>query len=716
MIDTVTLRIADPVTFQIIRHRMDNIIDEAIIALKNVSASPITTEGHDLMVSLFTTDGELMLGGVGFLHHLTSAAQSVKHLIGYLGEDPGIFEDDVFFFNDSYTGALHPPDVYIISPIHYEGVLRGFVANFVHMTDIGAMSPGGFVPEAKDTYAEGFQTKGLKIVERGKPRRDVIDTILNQVRDPDMSLMDMKSQMAANHVAKTRLQDLFAEYGVDVVEQVSKQLISQSESLMRERLRSLPDGCWWVRQYVDTDHGAYRVVLKATKEDDRLLYDFTGSDLQAPIGINCSYWATVGGLFAPLFPLLAWDITWNEGVTRPVEVIAPEGTVVNCTRPAPLSIATVSMINTVNNLSTVVLSKMLGASEQYNDRASAIWYGAHASVTTFGRKEDGSWFTASLTDAFTGSGGASAVKDGVDLGGELPNPLSRWANVEHHELRTPLIYLFRRAVPDSGGPGKFRGGLSHEFGFIPHGAGGNPMGLVRFGKGSKVPMSYGIFGGYPGCNTGYSTFGSANVDEWPRELAAIRSETREDNQWGTVELLPGDMQYMRLPAGGGYGDPLDRAPEVLVTDIEEGKVSTTCATEIYGVVFVQAGTVDDAATARRRAELRASRLGIDVAQLRPHVEVPRTRFRLSECLQKTDAGETQCTACGLVIAPKESHWKEQAVERRSPTSIAGPARESADEFSLLESFCPGCATVLDVEVTNGQDSALHDEIWKWPSS
>jgi N-methylhydantoinase B len=710
----MTQHMTDPVTFQIIRHRMDNIIDEAIIALKNVSASPITTEGHDLMVSLFTADGELMLGGVGFLHHLTSASQSVKHLIGYLGEDPGIFEDDVFFFNDSYTGALHPPDVYMISPIHYEGALTGFVANFVHMTDIGAMSPGGFVPDARDTYSEGFQTKGLKIVERGRPKRDVIDTILNQVRDPDMSLMDMKSQMAANHVAKTRMRDLFAEYGVDVVDQVSKRLIAQSETLMRERLRQLPDGSWWVRQYVDTDLGGYTVVLELTKEDDRLTFDFTGTDAQAPIGINCSYWATVGGLFAPLFPLLAWDITWNEGVTRPVEVIAPAGTLVNCTRPAPLSIATVSMINTVNNLSNVVLSKLLGASEPYRDRASAIWYGAHASVTTFGRKEDGDWFTASLTDAFTGSGGASAVSDGVDLGGELPNPLSRWANVEHHELRTPLIYLFRRAVPDSGGPGEFRGGMSHEFGYMPHGAGGNPLGLVRFGKGSRVPMSYGIFGGYPGCNTGYSTFGAANVDEWPRELDAIRSETREDNQWGEVELLPGDMQYMRLPAGGGYGDPLDRAPEALVDDIAEGKVSAACATEIYGVAFSADGAVDAAATDRRRAGLRAGRLGVDAERLRPRAEVPRTRRRLTEHLQKTEGGETQCTTCGLVVAPAGGHWKDAAVQRLSPTTIGGPLRQSAEEFSLIESFCPGCATLLDVEVTNGRDPSLRDEVRRWP--
>jgi len=157
----------DPFTFEIVRHRLLSVMEETIIALENVSGSPITNEGHDLMAALYRADGALMVGGVGFLHHLTSAAQAVKHVIAAYGDDPGIDEDDVYFFNDSYTAALHPPDVYLISPIHFDGRLTGFVANFVHVTDIGAIDPGGFSPSARDNYQEGFQTKGLKIVERG---------------------------------------------------------------------------------------------------------------------------------------------------------------------------------------------------------------------------------------------------------------------------------------------------------------------------------------------------------------------------------------------------------------------------------------------------------------------------------------------------------------------------------------------------------------------
>ena len=242
MTDTATPTAVDPVTFEIIRHKLYQVIDESIIALENVSGSPITNEGHDMMSSLYRADGGLMVGGVGFLHHLTSAAQAVKHVIEHFTEDPGIGEDDVYFFNDSYTAALHPPDVYMISPIHYDGVLTGFVANFVHVTDIGAIDPGGFSPSARESYQEGFQTKGLKIVEGGKFRKDVIETFLNMVRDPGMTQLDLKSQLAANHVAKDRMRRLYDDYGVETVDRVSDELIRQSEALVRRRLAELPDG------------------------------------------------------------------------------------------------------------------------------------------------------------------------------------------------------------------------------------------------------------------------------------------------------------------------------------------------------------------------------------------------------------------------------------------------------------------------------------------
>lgn len=702
----------DPVTFEIIRHKLYSVMDEAIIALENVSGSPITNEGHDLMASLYKADGGLMVGGVGFLHHLTSAAQAVKHILATYSDDPGIGEDDVYFLNDSYTAALHPPDVYLISPIHFDGRLTGFAANFVHVTDIGAIDPGGFSPSARDNYQEGFQSKGLKIVEGGKVRRDVLDTFLNMVRDPGMTQLDLKSQLAANHVAKKRMHELYADYGVNVVEAVSEELIRQSEQLVRRRLSELPDGEWRVREYIDMPGANATVELAATKEGDTLTYDFTGSSPQVELGVNCSYWATWGGLFAPIFPLLAWDVTWNEGVTRPIRLVAPEGTIVNCIRPAPISIATVGTIQIVNNLSTLVLSKMFGASEKYRNRATAVWHGSHAHVETHGFTADGEFFVAPLTDTFAGAAGARAFADGVDLGGEIPNIVSRWANAESQELNTPITYLFRRAVPDSGGPGKFRGGVCHEYAFTPNGSDGS-IGLVLFGKGTRAPMSLGLFGGYPGCNVGYTTFRKANVDALPASLDELIGESSFDQFWGHVELEEGDAQYVRFMGGGGYGDPIDRDPKLVIADVQAGLVSESAARGIYGVV-VQGDRVDESATNERRAAIRAERLGC-AAETRQR-DVPRTGMRISEYLQRTLAGATQCTWCGGEFAGVDVDWKDAAVLRRVPIEQAGPLRPPTAEFTLVEACCPSCGTLLDTELAAPDDEPLHDRVRRWPAA
>ena len=211
---------------------------------------------------------------------------------------------------------------------------------------------------------------------------------------------------------------------------------------MRSRLAELPDGEWQAREYVDMPGGSCTVAVTAIKKGDELTYDFTGSSPQVDLGINCCYWATWGGMFAPIFPLLAWDVTWNEGVTRPVSLIAPEGTVVNCIRPAPISIATVGTIQIVNNLSTILLSKMLATSPRYRDRATAVWHGSHAHLETHGLDETGEFYIAPLTDTFCGAAGARALADGVDLGGEIPNVVSRWGQRREpgaqHTARVPL--------------------------------------------------------------------------------------------------------------------------------------------------------------------------------------------------------------------------------------------------------------------------------------
>ena len=221
----------DPITFSIIRHRLFRVVEEAVITLKHVSGSAITNEGHDLMVSLYQADGSLLMGGVGFLHHLTSAAEACKSIIRRF-EDK-INDGDIFLLNDPYTAALHTSDVYLVSPIYHEGKLVAWSACFVHVFDIGAMNPGGFAPDAQDIFTEGFCSPGIRLVEAGQFQQDVWDTLLNMVRGPEMVALDLRSMIACNNVARDRMIALFDKYGAATVGRGVSRLIEQSEQQIR---------------------------------------------------------------------------------------------------------------------------------------------------------------------------------------------------------------------------------------------------------------------------------------------------------------------------------------------------------------------------------------------------------------------------------------------------------------------------------------------------
>jgi N-methylhydantoinase B len=598
----------DPITFSIIRHRLYRVVEEAVITLKHVSGSAITNEGHDLMVSLYEADGTLLLGGVGFLHHLTSAAEACKSIIRRFNGD--VHEGDLFLLNDPFTAALHTSDIYLVSPIHYKGELIAWSACFVHVYDIGAMNPGGFAPDAQDVYSEGFSSPGLKLVDRGNLRQDVWDTLLNMVRGPEMVALDLRSMIACNNVAKDRMVALVEKYGLPTFQETCKSLVTQSESRLRERLRELPDGSWQSRQYFDVKGEVYKVLLKMTKKDDELTFDFTGSSPQSKYSVNCTKWASLGGLFAPLFPLLCYDITWNEGVIRPIKVIAPEGSIVNCTKPSPVSVATVGAIQSVNNAACTTIAKMLASHDKYDDQTSAVWHANHFAVFMFGKNQRGGDAIGILTETFAGAGGARTFADGVDIGGEIPNPISRMANVETVEAMFPVRYLFRRRLKDSGGGGEFRGGTGGEIALVPHDAPDGGLHYVLSGKGSKFPQSEGLDGGNPGALNDYvwvhTDDSKTSHNCFSQSLSSIPGE-KESISWGVFPLMGNDALYVRWNGGGGVGDALDREPKAVLADVINSLISPQAAKEIYGVVITN-NTVDDAKTKELRNTLKSGRI------------------------------------------------------------------------------------------------------------
>ena len=682
----------DPITFSIIRHRLFRVVDEAVITLKNVSGSAITNEGHDLMVSLYRADGSLLMGGVGFLHHLTSAAEACKSIIRRFEGD--IHAGDVFLLNDPYTAALHTSDVYLVAPIHYRGELVAWSACFVHVYDIGATNPGGFCPDAENIYTEGFSSPGIRLVEQGEINRAVMDTFLNMVRSPDMVALDLNSMIACNNVARARMLALIGKYGFDTVDETCKTLIVRSEEKLRARLRELPDGQWQSRQYLSVEDEVCRVELTMTKQDDSLSFDFSGSSEQSRYAINCTKWASLGGLFAPLFPLLCYDITWNEGVISPITMIAPEGTIVNCTRPAPVSVATVGAIQSVNNAACTTIGKMLSASEKYAGEATAVWHANHFAVFLFGQNQHHKPAIGILTETFAGAGGARAWADGIEVGGEIPNPISRMANVETVEYTFPIRYLYRRRLQDSGGPGRYRGGVGMELSFVPHDAPDGGMHYVVSGKGSKFPMSEGLAGGYPGSPNAYMWIRNNGAQAGNGGAAAATESAGGEKQsvdWGVFPLMGEDALYVRWNGGGGYGDPLLRPPDDVARDVREGLTSPDFAAAVYGVAIdTGTGEADRSRTEKKRSELLAQRK--NGARPAPVAGAP-----------------VSCKHCGQGLGGADGNWKESASVQETPMQNLGGPYSSGGEVVLRSFGCPGCGILLDTETAMQGDPYLHDQ-------
>ena len=474
--------------------------------------------------------------------------------------------------------------------------------------DIGALSPGGNSPGATDICHEGVRIPGIKLVDRGKLRSDVFDAIVTMTRQPIMVGLDLKCEIAANNVAKARVQEVVAQYGPEMLEAVSGEMIRFTESVLRDRIREFADGSWSDTALIQGDE-TWKMHVTLTKRDDRLIFDFTGSDKQARTGINLPYHATYGTCFGAVLSTIGFDIPKNHGAFAPIEVVAPPGTVANVQYPGPVSLNTTSGGATARYLAPAVLTQMLATNEHWRNevmaRDAGHRFARHAGVNQYGR-----YYVSSLSEGAIDGRGARAVKDGVDSGGR---GWSSCQNVEWVEQNFPILYLFRRHLRDGGGPGRFRGGVGAETALTVYDAPEGQIRGVALGVAGLRNSGQGIFGGL--CGAPSLLVLKEKTDIWDT-VGENRHPVDVEAMGGTSEMLPycdfdlkdKSVLYMRLANGGGYGDPLDREPEAVLRDVVNGLVSREVARDIYGVALTSSETdVDAAATEELRAGIRAQR-------------------------------------------------------------------------------------------------------------
>lgn len=712
----------DPITFEVLRHRLWQINDEQGKTIVNVSGSPVATEGNDFNVAILNANGEVVTVGPYIIAHVSAISLIVENAVNILGKER-VCDGDMYLTNDPWMGAQHQNDVCVIQPVFWKGEHVAWTASVIHQVDVGGPRPGSWNPYARSVFDEAPRYRMLRIVRNGEVQPEVAATYLTNSRLPDLIELDLRAQIACANVARTRLWELIERYGVDTIKNALEDNLDYAELLFRKKLSELPDGEAFGEDHMDHDglqEELYTVRCRAVKNGEKILLDFKGTSPQAPGFINTAYSGALAGAFTALYPYLCPEIPWNAGVLRLVETVVEDGTVHNARFPAPVGFGVVHATHCTTNATALALGKLLAASDLYYLDAMAGWSGSPLVYNVFGTDEQNQVFATMLLSSDIQGCGARAFADGYDVGGKLSAPQANVANIESLETNYPLLYLYRRRTRDSGGAGKWRGGVSAEVAFTTHHA--TAMDITPNTWGVSVSATSGLVGGYPGGGATVMVKRGTNVfDVW---ASGVLPQRFDELQGGPLEILPakcsfamekGDVFGSVPHGGGGFGDPTDRDPERVATDFRRRLVSIEWARKLYGVELQPDGTVDGERTSEIRKEIRKAR----VAQGKARTALPTgAGERLSDgngapfgALKRAN-GWLFCGDCLKSISPEAENFKKYLLLRRLPLASAGPwigLRKGSGRlaFEIWEYACPHCGALISVEQRNAGD---HEDI------
>jgi N-methylhydantoinase B len=671
----------DPITFEVLRHRLATIVDEGAAVMRNVSGSPSVAQSNDCNVALLTTAGEGVVIGRTIASHAMSCIQTAKYVLKEYRENPGINPGDMFFTNHPYIGTPHQTCGVMVAPVFAGERIVAWSGAGIHFGDVGGTTPGQVSIGARSIWDEAIPLPPVKIVERGVMRRDIEDDFLTRSRTRVQNAVDLKAMVGAHHAMSRRLESLAQRYGADVVVEALDRVIATAELKLRSILREVPDGQWNCENFIDYyDAGKLKIYacrLTMTKKGDSLVFDFTRSSKQAAAVVNATFAATEGYLLRAMLGMFGFAVTHcPAAIQRVVTIEATPGTIVNCAWPAGVCKGTTSVTQSVWQVATHCLSQMLMGSEKHRDRAVAVSRGNLTILDLMGTDQYGGPFAAVLQECCLAAGSAAGeVSDGIDTGG-VTEPEVSIPNVENNEFRYPVLYLHRRQRRDSGGPGKFRGGVGLSMAFTPHDVDEIPNVMIHT-HGVSSPSALGLAGGYPAVLNHLAIKRRTNLAQlfargaMPTELSELQAEKVElPPPFTYTRLRRGDVFECAGGGGGGYGDPLERAVKAVERDVVNGVVSREAAAAHYGVVIG-----DKAATEARRAALRKVRqeTGRAVGQ----ALAVAVRCRCGQPPRSLSARNTKYEA--------EAYTEEQRVRTSS--------------YLINEIFCPACWAVVETRIS-----------------
>ncbi|MDP6706155.1 MAG: hydantoinase B/oxoprolinase family protein [Alphaproteobacteria bacterium] len=580
----------DQITLEVVTEGLIAIVREMRANVVRTSFSAAVYELDDFSCCLFNARAELVAQYNDLPSHIIPLPWGVSCVMEDMGDElaPG----DIILFNDSYRGGTHLNDVTVMAPMFIDGELFLFPAVRTHWADVGGMVPGSYSGEATSIFQEGVRIPPIKLYEKGEVNRAAMALILSNMRIPQERQGDLNSAIGACRIAESRIRKMVAKYGKETVRACIALNLDRAERRMRERIAELPDGTYVYEDYLEYyDDGCFDPVLmrlELTVRGDEVLADFAGSNPQVPGPVNSSLAVTGAGVFVAMKSTLDPGGAVNGGAFRPIKYTAPEASIVDVRPDAPAGAHA--------EVRKRSLSVMLGALSQIAlDRVSGDLCGTSFPNNMGGVKSDSGrpWVYIEVP---AGGNGGFLEHDGS----------SAFVNVDHGNVRSietaenleaTIPFLVERCElrTDSGGEGASRGGLGmrRELRLLDDEA----VYSVLSDRAAIPP--FGVAGGQVSARVEASVVrdGETLALATPGKVSGLR-------------LRRGDVVVMRSAGGGGYGDPIERDPEMVRADVEAGYVSPERAATSYGVEFEAAGSVDQAATAARRQAIRESRRGI----------------------------------------------------------------------------------------------------------
>ena len=558
---TTVERRGDPITTEIIRNAFVSCAQDMNATLIRSSYTPIIYEGKDCSVAILDDRGDVLGQSLGlplFLGNLEICVKLAAELFGWDAFRPG----DVFYMNDSYMTGTHLNDATIFGPIFWNEQLVGFSATRAHWLDVGAKDPGGPM-DSHEIYQEGMRWGPTRIYDAGSPREDIIDLLRRNGRFGYSLVGDMNAQVAACRTGEERFRAILDRFGYDAYDAARAEIYRQSEELERTAVAAIPDGTYRAEGYLDDDglgHGPIPVHVRVDVEGDRMTIDLDGSAPIAEGPVNCGFAQTISACRVAFKLLINPERPVDGGTFKTLEVKAPERSIFAAEEPAACQWYFSSLgllIDLVVTALAPALPEMVAAGH-FGDSMVAYLSGADprrgGQPFLYVMPHAGGW------GAFEGGDGEDGLINNVN-GGFKDYP------VEIFEVKYPALIRSYGFRPDTGGPGRFRGGCGLRRTFEVE-----PEARVYLWFERSVTPGWGLFGGRDAVGPDVVV----NPGR-PDERHMLKTNAHRLEPGSIVELLTG--------GGGGFGNPLERDPERVVADVRDGYVSVDAAARDYGVVI-----------------------------------------------------------------------------------------------------------------------------------